>query len=192
MKGTPTARSILARFPADRRVGSEAAVGAVLAALRDGEDDVEVLLIERAVNEKDPASGQIGLPGGHREPTERWLDQTALREAEEEVGIGVADLVEPPRFVVVGRALSSRMRVALYAAEFRDGSPTPHALDPEEVASVRWVPRRAFSVVEPIERETSEGPRAVPAVRFADYVVWGFTLRMVRILFGYEPTPDPA
>ncbi len=187
MKGPLTAGSILARYPFDREIPADRAAAAVLAVLRDGAEDVEVLLIERAENDDDPASGQIGLPGGHVEPTERSLDQTALRECEEEIGIGPRQLKGAPRFVLMGRALSSRMRVAVFAAELVEGSPEPTARDPEEVASVFWLPLHALSEVALAERKTSQGVRAVPAVRSGDRVVWGFTLRVLRVLFGLEP-----
>ena len=43
----------------------------------------EFLLIKRADQEGDPWSGQMALPGGHREPGERCMD-TAIRETKEE------------------------------------------------------------------------------------------------------------
>ena len=186
MNAATTADAIVASHPSGSGVPLTRAVAAVLAVLRDGPDGVEVLLIERALNEEDPASGHIGLPGGHAEPFDGTLEATAARECDEEVGVGIADLRTPPRFVVVGRALSSRMRVAVFCAAHRpDGAP-PRARDPAEVADVFWAPARAFSQVELVERETARGPRLVPAVRVEGRVVWGFTLRVLRILFGYE------
>jgi len=36
--------------------------------------------------------GQIGLPGGKREPSDAWLLETALRETEEELGLGRSEI----------------------------------------------------------------------------------------------------
>ena len=190
MIGDPTAGSVLARFPASSRTPTERAVAAVLAVLRDGEDGVEVLLIERAENAADPASGQVGLPGGHVEPGDRFLEETALRECEEEVGIGRAQLTGDPRLILVGRALSSRMRVAVYGSELRRKVSAPRALDPREVASVFWMPQTELGRVIWTRRPTSLGDQSVPAALVSGRILWGFTFRVLRVLFGYGPVEE--
>ena len=192
MSAFPTAASVLARFPVNDPVATGRAVAAVLAILRDGPYGVEVLLIERARNPHDPASGQIGLPGGKTEPRDPTLNATAMRECEEEVGIGPQHLKGPPRFVLVGRALSSRLRVAVFTAEVREDAPAPTGRDPAEVASVFWLREEELGTVVQAERETAGGPRLVPAVRSNGHIVWGFTLRVLRVLFGFEEGVAPG
>ncbi len=51
-----------------------------------------LVFIERIQNEKDRHGGQIGFPGGKFEPKDQTLKNTALREAEEEVGIARGDV----------------------------------------------------------------------------------------------------
>jgi 8-oxo-dGTP pyrophosphatase MutT (NUDIX family) len=46
-----------------------------------------LLLIRRAERSGDPWSGQVGLPGGRRDPDDATLLSTAVREAVEEVGV---------------------------------------------------------------------------------------------------------
>ncbi len=78
------------RLQALRRAASEEAAplqAAVVLILREVGDDLQVLLIKRIEDARDPWSGHIALPGGHREPEDRTLRETAVREAREEVGI---------------------------------------------------------------------------------------------------------
>ena len=45
---------------------------------------MDVLLIKRSTNERDPWSGHMALPGGRWEPDDSELQQTAIRETFEE------------------------------------------------------------------------------------------------------------
>ncbi len=60
----------------------------VLATFFPRNGEWHIVLIERPANDKDRHGGQISFPGGKHEPGDESLLQTALREAEEEVGIG--------------------------------------------------------------------------------------------------------
>jgi 8-oxo-dGTP pyrophosphatase MutT (NUDIX family) len=60
---------------------------AVVLILREISDEIELLLIKRAEDARDPWSGHIALPGGRAEPTDENLIATAIRETREEVGI---------------------------------------------------------------------------------------------------------
>ena len=48
---------------------------------------MDVLLIKRSTNERDPWSGHMALPGGRWEPGDAGLKQTAIRETLEETGV---------------------------------------------------------------------------------------------------------
>ncbi|MEM8858851.1 MAG: CoA pyrophosphatase [Chloroflexota bacterium] len=75
--------------PADHRVGS------VLALFYPDDDDLKVILLQRPSNMRNHA-GQIAFPGGKQDEGET-LEETALRETWEEIGI-LAD-----QMTVVGR-----------------------------------------------------------------------------------------
>lgn len=66
--------------------------GAVLIVLFPDGMDISTVMIQRAVYDG-VHSGQIAFPGGRRDHNDKTLLETALREAEEEVGI-VADSVK--------------------------------------------------------------------------------------------------
>jgi 8-oxo-dGTP pyrophosphatase MutT (NUDIX family) len=64
----------------------ERTVSAVLAPVfRDAKGELRVLLVKRGT--RGIYGGQLGFPGGKREPEDDSLLATALREAEEEVGL---------------------------------------------------------------------------------------------------------
>ena len=80
----------------------EAAVALILRETRG--DDLELLFIKRAARADDPWSGQIAFPGGRHDATDASLEDTAVRETREEVGlelrrdgaiIGVLDELRP-------------------------------------------------------------------------------------------------
>ncbi|HTT34323.1 MAG TPA: NUDIX domain-containing protein [Thermoplasmata archaeon] len=161
-----------------------AAGAAVVLVLRGAGDAVETLLLERAIRAQDPASGQIGLPGGHVDPADGTLEATALRELEEEVGLPGRALRRPVRFVAVEDAPRFGLTVGVFAAAL-DGEGGPaFRPDPREVASLFWLPDRALETVGTVVRETPLGPRAVEGVTFDRHIVWGFTLKVLRRFFA--------
>jgi 8-oxo-dGTP pyrophosphatase MutT (NUDIX family) len=159
------------------------ATAAVLILLREGEGDVETLLIERAIHPEDPASGQVGLPGGHVEQGDPTLEATALRELEEEVGVKASDLSISPRYVRVQPAPIFRLRVAVFAAALRPDGSSPDPRNPAEVANVFWLPRREVQQLQRVERETPMGVIHVDAIVHDAHVIWGFTLRVLQHFF---------
>jgi 8-oxo-dGTP pyrophosphatase MutT (NUDIX family) len=179
-------RRLIGRFP-ESSPPHGVAGAAVTIVLRAGLSDVEVLLIERAVREGDPASGQIGLPGGHAEDDEGALVRTAIRECEEEVGIGAADFVGLPRFVGLAEAPTLGLTVGVFTAELGPAAPGARARDPIEVAHVFWMPKSALRRRRKILRETGSGPREVDATVIDGHVLWGFTR---RVLLNFFEIPD--
>lgn len=70
---------------------SDARPSAVLSLLFPIEDDLQLLFIKRTEDGR-AHSGQVSFPGGKQDPTDADLKATALREAQEEVGIMPADV----------------------------------------------------------------------------------------------------
>ncbi len=174
--------ALLNRYPAVRPPASIAGA-AVTIVLRDDRNEVETLLIERATNPRDPASGHVAFPGGGVEASDRSLATTALRELEEEVGLGPDDLAGPPRFVGTLYAARFRLEVGVFAARLGSGARGPTARSPDEVAQVFWLPRSALASTREVPWETGLGPATVRATVFDGHVLWGFTRRVLRQFF---------
>jgi 8-oxo-dGTP diphosphatase len=175
---------LLARFPdGSPPVGTAGA--AVTIVLREGLHETEVLLIERAVSPTDPASGQVGLPGGHVEESDSSMAATALRELREEVGLQRSDLQGAFRYVETRTAARFRLKVSTFAAELGPNASPPSAASPAEVAHIFWMPRSALSVERRVPRDTAMGWIEVPATLYEGHVIWGFTRRLLRDFFGF-------
>ncbi len=176
---------VAARLAAHRPIAADdpgviwAAVALVLVPAPDA-----VLLIRRAERPGDPWSGQVGLPGGRRDPADSDLLATAAREAVEEVGlvlerqacIGVLDDVAPRTPVLPPVAV----RPFVFALPRR----RPLALNPE-VASAHWVALdrlRDPATIRPYSLTLRGELRTFPAYHIDELVVWGMT---ERILSGF-------
>ena len=160
--------------------------------LRERHHDVEILLIERAHREGDPASGQVSLPGGHVDPADGDLRATALRELEEEVGLRRSDLVEPVRYVETTEAKRFSLSVGVFSAELASTARVPPNGDPGEVAGIFWLPYDALGHPVPMILPTPQGPLELPSVHHEGHVVWGFTLRVLGELFAGPAHRSPG
>jgi 8-oxo-dGTP pyrophosphatase MutT (NUDIX family) len=194
MSGAPSApagsaRTLLDRYPVGAPPVSEAGA-AVTIVLRDGLREPEVLLIERTVNPDDPASGQVGLPGGHVDATDASLAATAVRELGEEVGLLASDLDGPLRFVRTELARRFGLRVGIFAAALDPLGRPPAVASPREVAHVFWLRAGALRETHRVSTETIRGRAEVPAAVVDGHVVWGFTRRILRDFFELPPEGD--
>ncbi|SHF98760.1 8-oxo-dGTP pyrophosphatase MutT, NUDIX family [Microbulbifer donghaiensis] len=145
---------------------------AVLLALTD-EADPEVILTKRSAN-LSTHSGEVSLPGGRWDDTDPSLEYTALREAEEEIGLP-ADQVR-----VLGPLWSRTTRWQVHVTPWvgvisPDAELTPN---PGELDAIFRVPL-SFFLADPrirTDRVTID-KRAVylPAYQYRGYEIWGFT-----------------
>ncbi len=168
-----------------------AAGAAVTIVLREGRQGPESLLIQRAEDPRDPASGDVGLPGGHVDESDGSLLGTALRELREEVGLGAGDLAGTPRYVRTAPAPRFGLHVGVFTARLSTTAGAPVAVDAKEVAHVFWLPSALLADSRPVVRSTPRGDRSVLATVHDGHVVWGFTRRVLRDFFGLPPDEDP-
>lgn len=128
-------------------------------------------------------SGQIALPGGRWESTDKSLYHTAIRESREEIGIDPAlvnyygkltDLFIPPSNYIVSPF------VGIYNAT---GRFTP---DPLEVAEIIEIPFAFFLDPRSIKQATIELTNGMiidtPCFDFRGNIIWGATAMMINEL----------
>lgn len=162
---------------------------AVAAILRATDGEPELLLIERARRAGDPWSGQMGFPGGKLEPADASLEDAAIRETEEEVGLRLAGAEHLGQLGDqegrhAGRPAGLIVSSFVYALE---GEPRLDAGD--EVAETIWVPLSVL--LDPsrrVEHRHHLDPgRSYPGIRVSGsdrHVVWGLTYRFLQLFFG--------
>ncbi|CAN5895808.1 CoA pyrophosphatase [soil metagenome] len=152
-----------------------------------GAEGVDLLLIERAHNLRSHP-GQLAFPGGGADAGE-GPEQTALREAREEIGLdpaGVDVLVELPALWLP----PSNFAVTCVLAWWRVESPVG-VVDSTEVADVLRVP--VAELVDPRRRVTVEHPTGYrgPGFLLGDLVLWGFTAGVVDRLLQHSGLAQP-
>jgi 8-oxo-dGTP pyrophosphatase MutT (NUDIX family) len=169
---------------------TETRLAAVVAVVRLAEEEPELLFIKRALREGDPWSGHMAFPGGRAEPFDASLEQTAVRETWEEVGLDLS----------LGRMLGRLDDLAprspslppIMIRPFVAVVPEAVSLTPnEEVADHFWVPiTHLRDPAGQIEHELLFNGNRVrfPAYQVHGHVVWGLTERIVRQLL---PMFDP-
>ena len=143
---------------------------------------LDLLLIRRADRDGDPWSGHVALPGGRRDPEDRSLEDTALREVWEEVGV---DVRRAGRVIGTLDDLAPRnpglppMAIRPFVALVGDVVVAPNP----EVASAAWIPLAALAAPEATRSSVvlASGERlTVPSFVVGDYLVWGLTERILR------------
>jgi 8-oxo-dGTP pyrophosphatase MutT (NUDIX family) len=182
------------RLPAFRGCPEDSTDAAVSVILREREDP-DLLLIRRAEVRGDPWSGHMALPGGRRQPEDRSLRDTAIRETREETGIDL-DLS--------GKALG-RLRplnpstfrippISIYPFVFAVPPGTPARVASREVDQVYWT--SLSSLTHPSARDVTriqlgEETREFPCFDVEGEAVWGLTYRILTNLLQVLEGPPP-
>ena len=163
----------------------------VLVPLVQRGDGLKVLLTRRTEHLRDHA-GQISFPGGRAEQQDRDAADTALREAEEEIGLprSVVDIIgQLPHYTTITRFRVTPV-VALVQPTF-----TLHP-DGFEVAEAFEVPLQFLMTPAHHQRHAFElqgRPRQFRSMPWhgldaqgvpREYFIWGATAAMLRNLYG--------
>lgn len=174
------------RSHAPSRIGGARREAAVLAPVIERGGDAHLLFTKRA-DHLGEHPGQMSFPGGGREPIDRTLTDTALREAHEEVGM------RPDEVDVVGRIDDTRTTTAYRVRPFVGVAPDrEYVPDESEVAEVVVLP--VGGLTDPANYESERrthpeyGDHRVHFFHVDGYTVWGATGGMVVQLL--ERTTD--
>ena len=160
---------------------------AVLAPLyRDPRDDLRLVFIRRGPH--GIHGGQIAFPGGRREPEDTDLLATALREAEEEVGLDPRQ-VEVLTDLPVIETVATGFRVAPFLGRLNGAPPTWRRQETEidEILEVRLddLMRPECTPSKCGNWRAGRSPREIPFYWIGPYKLWGATYKIVGSIREY-------
>ncbi|MDY7084779.1 MAG: CoA pyrophosphatase [Actinomycetota bacterium] len=152
---------------------------AVLVLIGEGDSGPDLLVLQRAATMRNHA-GQPAFPGGATDPEDADAVATALREANEEVGLDPAGAevlaLLPDLYIPV-----SSFVVTPVLAWWRQ----PHPVSPRQPAEVAHVARLPIGeLVDPRNRIRVRHPSGWigPAFQVRGLLVWGFTAGVISTL----------
>ncbi len=184
-------KSALSRYTPRKIDCSSAVPAGVLIPLFNKEHHPYLLLTLRT-DTVEHHKGQISFPGGARERGDSGLLHTALREAEEEIGIAASV------FTVLGELDDFLTVTNFLVTPFVATMPYPYQAVPnrDEVAELLEIPFHIFLTDQFFEmkQRTYQGVTyPVYFYYYRHYVIWGATAfilnRFVELVFQYNPAP---
>lgn len=177
-------RHRLSRYSTDEQevhASADHRQAAVLILLHPGPDNTPEILLTRRSKQLTNHAGQISFPGGTRDHTDESLVMTALREAEEEVGLpaSAVDVLSrlPDVLLPSGFCVTPIVGVAEQLPRL--------SANPAEVEEIFTLPLSFLLRTELFERST----RVINGIKrdfyhfdYKDYYIWGATAAMLRNL----------
>lgn len=166
---------------------------AVLAPVLTRDEESYVLFTKRA-DDLGEHPGQMSFPGGSRESEDGTLETTALREADEEIGL------RAPEVTMVGR-LDDIQTVTGYSVRPFVGQIPDREYDPDEreVAEVVTLAVSELTDLDNYESERREhpvyGPHRIHYFHVGPYTVWGATgvmlTQLLELTTEWQPPEEP-
>ncbi len=158
--------------------GKEAAV---LVPIADWHGTPGVILTERRDDLKSHA-GEISFPGGRRDGPHESLERTALREAEEEIGLDPADVQVVGALPPVGTFVTS-YRIQPFVGMVSEGASV--FPNPDEVALILRFSLDDLSGAYAMRRLVRRGvPVRTPTFEMDRHLIWGATARILSELLA--------
>ena len=157
----------------------DARPAAVLVPVYRDNGEWHILFTERTHTVEDH-KGQVAFPGGRVDEADASRVETALREAEEEIGLRREDVT------VLGR-LDELLTVTQYRITPVVGLipwPYPFVLSTSELSEVFGVPLKWLADPKNLETQLREPPLLGPKIpvyyfRYQGHTIWGVTARML-------------
>lgn len=151
--------------------------------LEEQPSGLSILLIERSTDTNDYWSGQIGLPGGRSEATDKSPQQTAEREAREEIGL---DLSTSQFLGRLDDIAPGGLKIVISCFVYAVSNHPVLRTDKSEIADAFWVPACELKNPDRVSRVEfmfRNRLRRFPALRVTDgkkQPLWGITYNLLR------------
>jgi len=138
-------------------------------------EDCEVLFVKRVERSSDPWSGQIAFPGGKRDPEDRNLKDTIIREVFEETDIKLTETNLLGVLKIISSKPKRNLRILPFVV-FLEKRPIIN-LNKKELNKFFWV---SYKKIERNRGIVDFGNRKVPAYLLREDIVWGVTYKILR------------
>jgi len=161
----------------------------------EGSGGPEICFIRRAEREGDPWSGHVSFPGGRASEADTTAQEVAERETLEEIGLQLTSDHHVGALPVLPQI---RRGITLFPFVYCVDEATQQqatARQPEEVASVFWVPFQHLTddkAVTTLEYDLDGSRKSFPGIQFEDHIIWGLTLHLLHGFAGLVRQPFPA
>lgn len=147
-------------------------------------DDGDIMLVLVRRTDMGPHGGQISFPGGTKELGDRTSEETALREAHEEIGIDI-ERVEILSPLPVVETITTGFRISPFLA--RVDPETEWRREEREIAEILFVRLSDISRPEShgemeVHTSTELGTFRTPFYHLGSYRLWGATYRILHPL----------
>jgi 8-oxo-dGTP pyrophosphatase MutT (NUDIX family) len=149
---------------------------------RTADGELHLVLVRRS--NEGMHGGQLAFPGGKRDPGDRSMWDTALREAREEIGVGRDQMVLLAELPAV-HAKTTAFRVFPFLVRLLTPGPWQH--DTSEIAEIIDVLLR--DLMRPDTQgytvqhfPTWSAPQNVPCFWIGPYCLWGLSYRILQPL----------
>jgi 8-oxo-dGTP pyrophosphatase MutT (NUDIX family) len=157
--------------------------------------NLSICMIRRASFEKDIWSGHIALPGGRARQGEVSAEQTAEREAHEEVGLELGRSERRGSLSDITIRLAGREQpLTLSSVVYFINDAPPTLLPGDEVAEAFWITLADLWNVDNatfLSLRDKKDVMIYPAIRLGAHVVWGVTLRVLTLFSDVIGHPLP-